>query len=266
MESELESESKFADQNRSRSHLKFVESAALSGIMQIKIFSYHSSLDDRYAVLTQWPLFGSCEVNKVKCVFTSNSRIKIQHCGCNQCVYLAKMRRLICITTYLGHQVTSRDPWSEVKFWRWPFMISMQIFRRVLTRGTRWHPNCVTTFVSSKIIWKKTFSPKTTILAFLDLYRLTRSRYVNSDDISAKRERNHTLIPFRHIHKIIVHTVTSSTQMHINTSATVKWCYFSPFRGFFSMTHIIDSPTMIKYFMCVKHSVLKLWLRRWIFS
>ena len=38
------------------------------------------------------------------------------------------------------------------------------------------------------------------------------------------------------------------------------------FWGFCSITHAVDSTTMIKCFMCYKHIVLKLWLRRGIFS
>ena len=30
-------------------------------------------------------------------------------------------------------------PWSEVKFWSWPFKVILYIFRRALTRETRWY-------------------------------------------------------------------------------------------------------------------------------
>ena len=57
--------------------------------------------------------------------------------------------RLMC----LPHQGASNDvqydlfgstwimtrPWSEVKFWSWPFNVILYIFRRALTRETRWY-------------------------------------------------------------------------------------------------------------------------------
>ena len=52
----------------------------------------------------------------------------------------------------------------------------------------------------------------------------------------------------------------------VNFYGTVLWGYFSPFLRFllyYSITHV---STMIKCFMCYKHNILKLWLRRGIFS
>ena len=47
----------------------------------------------------------------------------------------------------------------------------------------------------------------------------------------------------------------------------VLWGYFGPFLwGFCSITRVIDSTTMTDCFMCYKHNVLKLRLRRGIFS
>ena len=48
-------------------------------------------------------------------------------------------------------------PWPDVKLWPWLFMGKMHIFRHVLTRGTRWPPNYVTRFLSSKVFAKTIF-------------------------------------------------------------------------------------------------------------
>ena len=45
---------------------------------------------------------------------------------------------LICILTYLGRHVTSRDP-DLRSYFNLDLKISMQMFRRVSTRETRWH-------------------------------------------------------------------------------------------------------------------------------
>ena len=60
-------------------------------------------------------------------------------------------------------------PWPDVKLWPWLFMGKMHIFRHVLTRGTRWHPNYVTSFLSWKV-FAKTIFVQATISIYLDLY------------------------------------------------------------------------------------------------
>ena len=54
-------------------------------------------------------------------------------------------------------------PWPEVKCWPWPFKVIIYIFRRALPRGTRWCLSYAASFLSSKVIRKNRFLPKTAI-------------------------------------------------------------------------------------------------------
>ena len=59
-------------------------------------------------------------------------------------------------------------------YWPWALKVTMHMFRRALLRGTRLCPNYTASFLSSKIIRKKTFLPKTAIFAAFDSCRLNR--------------------------------------------------------------------------------------------
>ena len=87
-------------------------------------------------------------------------RIEIERCGWSQCVPLAETHRLICNMTYLGHEVTSSDLDLRSNFdldFSRSTKVNMHIFRRVSTRGTRWRPNYLSSFLSSKVISEKPF-------------------------------------------------------------------------------------------------------------
>ena len=77
----------------------------------LKIVLSQTNFDDPYVGLTQLPL-----ILVIRGHLRSNAffpltfdRIEIERCGWFQCVSLAETHRLICIMTYLGHDVTSSD-------------------------------------------------------------------------------------------------------------------------------------------------------------
>ena len=51
-------------------------------------------------------------------------------------------------------------PWPEVKFWHWHVNANLCIFRCVSARETRWCPNYVSSFLSSKLICENHFAKK----------------------------------------------------------------------------------------------------------
>ena len=118
-----------------------------------KTFLHWATLDEPYAVLTRWPLLhvmrGHMRSHSFFLPLTFD-RIEIVRWGWYQYVSFAQTHRLICNITYLSRHVTSPhdlDLRSNSDIY---FLGSTR-----LDEGTRCCQNCVTSFVSWKVICEK---------------------------------------------------------------------------------------------------------------
>ena len=111
-----------------------------------------------------------------------------EHCKWSQCVSYAWTHRLTWNMTCLADHVTSRNldlrSNLDIELLRLT-CIYFDASRRKEHDGLQ---IMSLVFLVQKLIAKKTFLPKVTILIFLDLYRLTPWIPVDSDGISSKKQ------------------------------------------------------------------------------
>ena len=74
-------------------------------------------------------------------------------------VQLAKAHRMICMMTLKSRDREVKRPdvtWPEVNLWPWLLKVNTYIFRCGLTRELRWYSKFWPSFITSKVIRKKT--------------------------------------------------------------------------------------------------------------
>ena len=93
---------------------------------------------------------------------------KIQTWEWAHCVCHTKAHQMVCeIWPRFGQAWVITWPWPDVKFWIWPFNVILYMFRRALTRETRWCRNRLPNFSYIKSYSSKKKIRKNTIVLTL---------------------------------------------------------------------------------------------------